>query len=382
LGGGNKEKQNWLENESDNLDRFDEILLCLDQDKDGFSGAREIMARLGGYRCRLVELPLNDAKECLTNGVTSEDIKYFIDNAISLDPKQLTRPQDYTKLAYEIINPSSDKFLGYKLGWKKFGNSILFRESGLSLWTGYNGHGKSLFLGQVMLNMIDQGAKVCIASFELYPEEIMARLYLQASAQSKPCFEFLQKIDSWLSEKLYLYNLVGTANLKEVLEVFAYARCRYGVDVFLIDSLSTLNVAENDYEAQKKLVEMLRDFKVNRKCHIHLVVHPRKPPFNNEEPPSRYDMRGGAIMSDLADNCFSVWRNKKKEEIDRGKARGEYPDLDELQYLKSHDTVIKCDKNRHGIGKFKEGKFGFYFDESTFQYLEGEDNLPRIYVDF
>jgi twinkle protein len=381
FGGGRGEKQRWLTYEWDNLNRFDEIFICMDSDEAGTEGAKEIIERLGAHRCRLVELPMKDANECLVNGISAEDIKSFIEDARTLDPEELRTFSDFNEDALEIIHPLPGKFLGYNLGFDKCGESILFRPSGLSLWTGYNGHGKSLFLGQVMLNMIRQGATVCIASLELYPADLLARTYLQATAMEKPSVEYVNKVSEWIGDQLYIFNLVGTGKIERLLEVFLYARKRYGVDVFIVDSLTTLNIAEDDYNGQKELTEMLRDFKLNHNCHIHLVAHPRKP-RDEKEMPGKYDIRGGGAISDLADNCFCVWRNKEKEHLERRRSRGDFMSPDELDKLKKPDAYLKCDKNRHGVGKFKEGIFAFWFHEPSNQYIDREGGRPKPYVEY
>ena len=324
---------------------------------------------------------MKDANECLVNGISAEDMKYYLSDAKSLDPKELRHHDEFMDLAMEILHPTPGKFLGYTLGWDKCKYSFLFRPSGLTIWTGYNGHGKTLFLGQVMLNMMKQGAKFCVASMELYPEELMARTYVQATAQAAPATGFVNKFSESINGQLYIFNLVGTGEIKRLLEVFLYARRRYGVDVFVVDSLTTLNIAEDDYNGQKELTTMLRDFKMEYNCHIHLVAHPRKP-RDESEIPGKYDIRGGGAVSDLADNCFAVWRNKKKESISRNEARGEYLEPEEIEVLKQPDAYLRCDKNRHGRGKFKEGIVSFWFHEPSYQYLEREGIKPKPYIEY
>lgn len=85
-------------------------------------------------------------------------------------------------------------------------------------------------------------------------------------------------------------------------------------DVFVIDSFMKLDIAEDDYKAQKVLIEQLCDFKNQHGCHIHIVVHPRKG-ADELRPPGKLDNKGTGAISDLADNCFTVCRNKYKEEL-------------------------------------------------------------------
>jgi twinkle protein len=74
FGGGKGAKQQWIEYEYHNLDRFDEIWLSLDNDEVGREAAKEIARRLGEHRCRMVELPHKDINECLMAGMSEDDV--------------------------------------------------------------------------------------------------------------------------------------------------------------------------------------------------------------------------------------------------------------------------------------------------------------------
>lgn len=47
---------------------------------------------------------------------------------------------------------------------------------------------------------------------------------------------------------------------------------------------------------------------------MHIVIHPRKG-ANESTPPGKLDNKGTGALSDLADNCFTIWRNKDKEAL-------------------------------------------------------------------
>ncbi|QMT61829.1 hypothetical protein [Legionella sp. PC997] len=61
-------------------------------------------------------------------------------------------------------------------------------------------------------------------------------------------------------------------------------------------------------------MEQLCDFKNQHNCHIHLIAHPRKG-ADESQPSGKLDNKGTGAISDLADNCYTVWRNKLKEEL-------------------------------------------------------------------
>ena len=84
-------------------------------------------------------------------------------------------------------------------------------------------------------------------------------------------------------------------------------------------------------------------------------------------------------MSDLADNCFSVWRNKAKEDAINKQKQNEFLDEEEAALLEMPDCVWRCDKQRHGNW---EGKLGFWFNEPSLQYLESSGRKPRPYLEY
>ena len=58
----------------------------------------------------------------------------------------------------------------------------------------------------------------------------------------------------WFDGWLWVFGIVGKTAVSRIIEVFEYARCRYGCDVFVIDSLMRLGVGSEDYEGQEKAV--------------------------------------------------------------------------------------------------------------------------------
>ncbi|MBI2792798.1 MAG: toprim domain-containing protein [Gammaproteobacteria bacterium] len=374
FGGGKGAKQQWIENEFDRITVFDEIFLCLDNDPEGHVATNELIERLGRHRCRIVQLPYKDANECLKNGVTSDEMKKCFENAKTLDPDELKPASLYIEQVIKEFYPTNTQPLGYSLPWGKISGKINFRPSELSLWTGYNGHGKSLLLGQVMLHSIQEGAKICIASLELKPKSLLFKLTRQASGLRNPTEEYIRAIHQWYDNHLWIFDLVGTTKTAKLLEVFQYARQRYGVDIFVIDSLMKCGLIEDDYNAQKLFVDQLCDFKNAHNCHIHLVAHPRKGKDENTLP-GKLDMKGSGSISDLADNCFSVFRNKMKEDEISKLGRAETPE----SILEKFDCLLACSKQRNGEW---EGKVTLWFNKDSLQYLENRQHKPTQFVAF
>lgn len=378
FGGGGGDKQRWIEHEFDRLAIFDRIYLCLDVDKEGLIATYELVERLGRHRCHIVKLPHKDANECLQANIPKETVQQCFDEAKTLDPEELKSASEFVEQVIDEFYPAPGVHLGYEAPWEKTQGKILFRPDELSVWTGINGHGKSQFLGQIILHTMKQGARVCIASLELKPKRLLMRLTRQASALAEPTKEYIRAIHTWYEDKLWLFDLVGTAKSKRLLDVFLYARQRYNIDVFVIDSFMKLDIAEDDYKAQKALIELLCDFKNQHGCHIHIIVHPRKG-SDESHPPGKLDNKGTGAISDLADNCFTVWRNKHKEQLLQCQASGVVLKSKELEYLNGADCKWCCDKQRNGDW---EGVFGFWFDAKSLQYVPTANSKPIRYVDY
>jgi twinkle protein len=374
FGGGAKKQDGWIEQEFERLAIFDEIYVCMDDDDEGRAAAAVIIERLGKHRCRNVKLPYNDANECLKQGVTRDQMIAFFDQAVIVDPKELRRIDQFKHATIDDLLPNPNSFIGYTTPWEKHHRKLFLRPDELTLWTGINGHGKSQILGHVLLDCIAQGAKVCIASLEIKPHRLLGRMVRQAAGMKQPSREYIESIFEHYYKAVWIFECVGTTDPKTLIEVFKHGRQRYGIDMFVIDSLMKCGFAEDDYNGQKKFIDQLCAFKNDYNCHVHLVVHPRKG-ADETNVPGKLDMKGSGAVSDLADNCFAVWRNKaKEEEIERLLTQGkEVPD----DLKQKFDCLLRCDKQRNGEW---EGAIPLWFDKASLQYLGWAKERPKQMV--
>lgn len=241
--------------------------------------------------------------------------------------------------------------------WAKTRDKVKFRPGEVSIWAGVNGHGKSMFLSQVSLDLTFQGERVMIASFEMRPVKQMHRMSRQACADREPEISLLQRFHAWTDERLWLYDHVGAVEWRKVIAVMRYARKQFGITHFVVDSLMKCVKGEDDYNGQKDFVNELCAFAQAHNVHIHLVHHVRKGESEHKAP-GKFDIKGAGAITDMVDNVFIVWRNKTAEQSGNGEAT----------------CIMSCEKQRNG--EF-EGKFGFWFDVDSQQYLEAQ-GVPAI----
>lgn len=370
MGGGSGAKQDWIEYEYHHLERFDTIYLCLDDDESGKLATDEIIKRLGRERCKLVSLGCKDFNYALTQlRMEKSDIDQCYQNARHLDPERLNNASDYKNQVIDEFYDKNPTVAGMELPWNKVGHLIRFRGSELSIWTGWSGHGKSQILNYLAFHGIRKGFKFCIASMEMPAKRTLQRMVKQAGGIKYPTKGYINAILDYLSNGLWIYDQVGSANTKEMIDTFKYAAKRYGVNHFVVDSLAKLGLAEDDYNGQKIALEQLIAFAHEMDVHVHLVAHPRKAD-NEREPPGKLDVRGGAIITDLADNVLTVWRNKKKEQAEEDV-------VDE--YKNQGDVKVVISKQRL---TGEEGKFALWFDKDTNQYFEREGHRSISWIKY
>jgi twinkle protein len=154
-----------------------------------------------------------------------------------------------------------------------------------------------------------------VFSGEMTPEYLLKRMTKQATGCDRPTPAYIDAVDEWLRDRCFIFNQMGSATIKRLLEVFAYAHKRYGVTHAVIDSLMMTDVPEDGpgaMTAQKEAIRALCDFSKRSGCHTHLVAHPRKGK-DESTGPGKMDVAGSGKITDGADNVFTVWRAQKDE---------------------------------------------------------------------
>jgi twinkle protein len=354
----------WIETCWDWLQNFSKIILFGDNDEAGQKMIKNIIVRLGEDKCYIAEHECKDANELLyRNG--AEAVRAAVENAKLPKVEGLLNLADVVPYDVSRVDrvKSNIKWLDGAIG------GFLMGE--LSVWTGKRGEGKSTFLGQLLIESVEQNYNVCAYSGELRADRFQYWIHLQmagkehikhyADAVRQRNVAFVDKrtaerMKAWYSGKFWLYDSSNTsdnAESKGILKIFEYAVKRYGCKVFLVDNLMTskfdISNDQNYYRAQSNFVGELVNFAKTYNVHIHLVAHPKKTKENlgNDE------ISGTGDITNRADNVFAIERNTGEENL---------------------DAVLKVMKNRSD-GCMNE-KIGMLFDEDSKRfYLESDKTM-------
>jgi twinkle protein len=365
FGGGGGNKQQWIENEYERMDRFEKIYIATDMDKPGDEAALEIASRLGRHRCFRVKMPMKDANECLVSGITPEAMDEAILYAQALDPEGLRKASDFEGQVVGLFWPSQGHHAGYRTPYGKLDGKLLFRPAEVSLWTGSSGAGKSQILSDCIVDWVKQGSRICLSSLEMRPQQTLKRMVKQTVGVDRPTESAIAESLQWLDRGLLLYERVGKASVDGLLEIFDYARAKYGCDQFVIDSLMRLGIESDDYNGQEKALYRIVDWSLDKSVHTHLVAHSRKGERDRGVPETE-DIKGAMEIGANAFNILAVWRNRKLE--DEIKAAG--TDAEKETLKQKPGVILNVAKQRNGDF---EGKIGLWFDQESYRYHSSYD---------
>jgi len=298
----------WVEEWLPWLDRFTEIAIALDDDAAGRACAAELAKRIGHWRCSIVTWPRKDLNECLTSGVTQAEIIAALDNANPVTPDALVSMLD---IEDDIVAAFFDegRLVGTSSGLPGLDGLLRgFRPGELTIWTGQNGSGKSTVLGQVMVNVVTrEQVRACVASLELPVNRYSRWLVMQTAGSAKLDEETIRSTVRQLGSGMWFIDHVGVMDVDRLIEIWTYARRRYDVRQFVVDSMMRLRLGVDDYTSQKNAVDKLVAFARTYDAHVHLVAHPRKG-ASDAQGVDKAAIKGTSEITDLAHNVIVITR--------------------------------------------------------------------------
>ena len=300
---------------------------------------------------------LGDVIEKLT--VNQETVKEFYNEGYSQAEFKVKSTDIFTD---DVIKYFGEEIhSGKSLGWVKTEDKFRVRMAELTIITGPSGHGKSMWLSQVILSMMRQGTKCLVASLEMRPVLTLSRMITQALGSPEPTDDYIRKFCSRAADKLYIYDQTGTTTSQDMIATLHYGKHILGCDVFVIDSLMKLqDVSEESLDAQKRLTNSLAVTCRDLNIHVFLVAHTRKMKDETEVPDAT-DLMGSSHIRNLSDSILCVWRNRYKEKlIDEGKTSD-----DELKIIPDCKVFVQKQRNAQW-----EGSFNFWFDAKGLRYKE------------
>lgn len=211
------------------------------------------------------------------------------------------------------------------------GKFLRLYPGGVTIWSGFPGAGKTTLLRQLICQTLHRGSSVFLASLEEDPTDVLVRLGETAVGGSELGARQMQWFIDAYRTRFRLWGVIGIAQHLKLLAVIRKLATQ-GIRHAVIDSLMCLDVANDDFEAQRKFANLVAATARAAQIHIHLVAHPRKLVSADQEPDLN-DVAGARELGGIADNVIFVRR-----------AKTEHPNSDVT------GMVIAVRKQRHHTG--------------------------------
>jgi DNA primase len=382
---GGSQNTKWIESCYDWLEKFDQIIIFSDMDEAGIKMRKEVIARLGQWRCKYVEIPEDYMTSKEIKDANAVLYKYGKQALLDLIANAQEIPISGIVDLAQVDDFNIEQEKGLYPGIKTIENIVYkFLLGSVVIVTGTRGSGKSTLLNQCFVSeALNQNMDVFYYSGELAPPVLKNWLELTMSSPEyvtmKDSFIHLINKDArkdmkcWYQNRVWVYNDTSNKS-KDILDKAVSVTRKYGVSVWLLDNMTTIDIDANDNnvnQKQKDFIVELNKMAILYGVLIVLVVHPRKIMSGQEL--NSDDVGGSGSITNLAQYVLSIKRYSQKEKDGEKDGRGNYK---VGKHPIEEDVEINILKNRF-TGKI--GPVKLFFEYSSYRFWNTLAELYKRY---
>lgn len=303
------------------LERFDSIVLWMDQDGPGQTGLKQFSRKLGLKRCKAVlASDCKDANEAL---LMNKDLDKIV-AAAGVIPHESILTFDDMRDQVRLDWKNAEAISGLKCkslpGLNNFVSGL--RRGELTIYSGHTGVGKTTLLSQLSLDYCMQGTPTLWGSFEVKTSRLV-RLMLEqfcnahydgpnggkGSLQDE--YDFWE--DQFAKLPLFFMDYHGSNDIRRVIETMEYACYVHDCNHIILDNLQFMTGGQvygrEVFGVLDHALAQIREFCTKRDVHVSLVVHPRKE--DDDQRLMISSVFGTAKATQEADNVIALQRTKK-----------------------------------------------------------------------
>ena len=337
--------------------RFDEVVLCFDNDEPGRDAA-EIAAEIIGHdKAKIASLPLKDASDMLKADLAGE-FKGCIYNAKRYTPDEIKTIDD--------IDFDTEPEYGLDFGFPSMTDlSMGLRMGEIHMIGAGTAAGKSDFMLQIVQNLLSDGHNVATFMLEQAPKETGVRLAGKFAGKPLHIPQETNGITNWTKKqrtagidalkaapgKLYLYDSFGINEWAVLGERMRFMAHQYNVRIFILDHITALAAATVD--ERKELDTILAEMGGIVKeldCAIIAVSHLARPEGTSHEEGGRIQlrhMRGSHSIGIWSHYAWGLERDQQHEDP-----------------TERRTTTVRCLKDRY-TGRATGKTFRIRYDHET-----------------
>lgn len=385
----------WLEECFDWLEQFKEIIVCHDNDDPGFKFAKEVVPRLGSWRCKVANCPeffVNEEKQTKRHIKDINETLYWFGKQGIVD--MIAGAADTPVPSLVDLSDVEERDLstmdGIETGIIELDKQLMKLFYGtFNILSGTPGSGKTSWLYNLVCNTLDQNLGAWVFSRELPaymtknwinylfagPRNVNQFNAENGAVYYKVTHQAKQAINEAYRGKCMLYRDDYDNDVEALQASMTDAARKYGSKLFIIDNLMTVNLHADDsnkYDKQTEFVNWLIHFAAKFNVCVILVCHPRKLQYGQEDL-DMYDVAGSSNLVNLAHRGFGLKRIHKKEKEGRRNKKGDGWEVPPYPF----DVKLTVLKDRlRGRANFE---MGMYYDERSRRFFSNPEEYDKQY---
>lgn len=309
--------------DDERLQKVERWVIAVDNDAPGQRLQDELVRRFGAEKCLIATWPdgCKDANDVLMqHGPLT--LRERIEAAEPVPIVGVFSAQDFADEFLRMYDEGIPR--GLSTGWSCMDEFWRVQAGQLVVVTGIPGHGKSEWVDALNCNLaLDYGWHAALYSPENYPVRLhmmkLAEKYIGMPYNPGPHPRMskaeAQKATDWIHQH-FTWIMPEKPSLDEIMDKARALIFRKGIRVLVIDPWNEVEhsrpagMTEAEHVSQSLMV--LRRFARKHEILVIVVAHPRlleKRADGNYPVPTPYDISGGAMWRNKADNCLAIYAN-------------------------------------------------------------------------
>lgn len=303
------------------LQAVERWVIAVDNDAPGQRLQDELVRRFGPERCRIATWPdgCKDANDVLMQ----HGIVTLRERVEAAQPVPIVGVFGAEAFADEFLRMYDEGVpSGITTGWECIDENWRIQSGQLVVVTGIPGHGKSEWVDALCVNLaLDHGWQTALYSPENHPVRLhmmkLSEKYIGKPYNAGPVPRMSKaeavKATDWISGHFH-WVMPEQASLEEIMDKARALVFTRGIRVLVIDPWNEVEHArpagmtEAEYVGHGLMV--LRKFARKHDLLVIVVAHPKlleKKSDGRYPVPTPYDISGGAMWRNKADNCLAIY---------------------------------------------------------------------------
>lgn len=383
----------WIEHNWDWLEQFASIIIASDNDEAGQKMRKEVVYRLGSWRCKVVEIPTfyekEDGKRVQVSDINEMMYWFGKDSVLTAIINAKDQPVASVVDFSDVHEVDLSEIDGIYTGIEEFDKEMMRLFYGtFNIVTGVNGSGKSSWLSQLICQSVDQGKDVWLYSREL--PNYMSKNWInyifagnrhikkyvddRNSVYYKVTPEARQTIDEYYRNHIYIYRDDYENTVEDIKKSMEDSVRKYGSKLLILDNLTAINMNCTDNEKWSKQVDLVNwciDFAKKFHVVVILVIHPKK--IETMRRLTKFDVQGLGSIVDLAHRLISLYRVTPKDKAGERRRDGRGWFREPIKY------DVMCDILKDRMRGRENLSIGLYYDPSSRRFFTNEKEYAYQY---